>query len=594
LNTIKKLLKLISPHERKRAALLLGMTFLMALLDMVGIASIMPFLAILANPELLNSNRFLNTLYVNSKLSDPYHFIFLVGVLMFAILLFAQTFKAITTYAQLHFTLMREFSISKRLVEAYLRQPYEWFLERHSADLGKSVLSEVGNVIQGSAIPLLTLISQSAVTMCILIMLLIVDPILSLIIALVLGSAYGIIFQLATRFLRRIGDKRVEVNQLRFRSVSEAFGAFKEIKVRGREQHYVERFAAHAHTYAKYHSFGSAVSQLPRFALELLAFGGILLVVLRLIADKGNLPEAIPIIALFAFSGYRLMPALQSIYASLTQLRFSGSALDALYEEFTEFKSTGALTNDKPLALHYRIALEGVSYRYPNKEHPALQSISLEVPRKSIVGLVGATGSGKSTLVDIILGLLTPQTGVIKVDGIPIEENNRRAWRNSIGYVPQQIYLTDDTIMANIGFGLDTKDINQCAVERAAKIACIDDFVKNDLPDGYETRVGDRGIRLSGGQRQRIGIARALYFNPSILILDEATSSLDNLTEQEVMRALHDLNEDITIIMIAHRLTTVKNCDLIFFLENGELKSQGSYETLSKINEKFRAMTQIS
>jgi ABC-type multidrug transport system fused ATPase/permease subunit len=316
--------------------------------------------------------------------------------------------------------------------------------------------------------------------------------------------------------------------------------------------------------------------------------------VLRLIAYKGNLPEAIPIIALFAFSGYRLMPALQSIYASLTQLRFSGSALDALYEEFTGFKSTGALTNDKPLALHYRIALEGVSYRYPNKEHPALQSISLEVPRKSIVGLVGATGSGKSTLVDIILGLLTPQTGVIKVDGIPIEENNRRAWRNSIGYVPQQIYLTDDTIMANIGFGLDTKDINQCAVERAAKIACIDDFVKNDLPDGYETRVGDRGIRLSGGQRQRIGIARALYFNPSILILDEATSALDNLTEQDVMRALHDLNEDITIIMIAHRLTTVKNCDLIFFLENGELKSQGSYETLSKINEKFRAMTQIS
>ena len=304
--------------------------------------------------------------------------------------------------------------------------------------------------------------------------------------------------------------------------------------------------------------------------------------------QSGNFIKVAPILALYAFAGYRLMPALQHIYNSVIQINFTAPALDSVYKDLKSLQSYKTVNSQETLKLTTDINLKNISYDYPNTTSTALKNINLRIEANSTVGLVGATGSGKTTAVDIILGLLEAQKGVLEVDGKVINKNNRRAWQRSIGYVPQQIFLSDNTVEANIAFGVNPKDVDLNAIEHASRIANLHEFVTNDLSLQYQTLIGENGIRLSGGQRQRIGIARALYHKPQILILDEATSALDNLTEQAVMEAVHKLRKNITIIIIAHRLSTVKNCDNILLLEKGELKDQGTFEKLIKtIREDF-------
>jgi ABC-type multidrug transport system fused ATPase/permease subunit len=362
------------------------------------------------------------------------------------------------------------------------------------------------------------------------------------------------------------------------------------VKVGGLEQAYSQRFAKPAEIYAKGEATARVIGQMPRYALEAIAFGGMLLIMLYLMTKGGSLAAALPIIALYAFAGYRLMPALQQIYQAFTQLRFAGPALDSVHADLISLQPANPNPSRDAMPLKLAITLNGVHYRYPNAQRSALTNLSLTIPAKSTVGLVGVTGSGKTTTVDLILGLLEAQEGTLTVDGKAITEQNKCAWQRAIGYVPQQIYLADDTVAANIAFGLDAKDIDQEALERVARIANLHEFVVNELPQRYQTTVGERGVRLSGGQRQRIGVARALYHNPQVLILDEATSALDNITEQAVMDAVHNLGHEITIILIAHRLSTVKACDTIFLLEKGELKAQGTFDALRDGNERFRAM----
>ena len=572
----------------------MGMTMVMAFLDMLGVASILPFMAVLATPELVQTNIALNIAFTISHeigIRTTEQFLFALGVMVFLLLVASMAFKALTTYAQTRFALMREYSIGKRLVEGYLHQPYSWFLNRHSAELGKTILSEVSTVISNGMLPLITLMAQSMVTVALLILLIIVDPLLALSVGLVLGLAYTSIFAVVSGWLKRLGQARIKANQERFTAVSEAFGAAKEVKVGGLEQAYIERFAKPAEIFAKGQANASVIAQLPRFALEATAFGGMLLVILYLMVKSGSFAAALPIIALYAFAGYRLMPALQQIYGAFTQLRFAGPALDALYKDLISLQASNAQHgHSSPLVLTEAIQLNQVSYRYPNTPQYALKSVDLSISAHSKVGFVGATGSGKTTSVDVILGLLEPQKGALKIDGQPITAVNRRQWQRAIGYVPQHIYLADDSVAANIAFGVNAEDIDQQAVERAAKIANLHEFVSNDLSQGYTTKVGERGVRLSGGQRQRIGIARALYHDPQILILDEATSALDNLTEQAVMEAVNNLGHNITIILIAHRLSTVRQCDQIYLLEQGEVKAQGTFEELTQASEQFRAM----
>ena len=583
MQTIKKLLFLLTPHERKRAGLLLLMILIMAILDMIGVASILPFMAVLTNPSLIETNLILNNIFqFFSKLGveNNQQFLFALGILVFLILIFSLTFKALTTYFQIRFIQMREYTVGKSFVEGYLHQPYSWFLNHHSAELGKNILSEVGGVIGGGMRNLLDLLSKGLVAITLIILLIITDPKLALIISLSLGLFYGVIFFSIRSYLGRIGKIRLKNNELRFLAVSEAFGAIKEVKISGLEQTYIKQFSKSAEAYARTQASSTILSQLPRFFLEAIAFGGIMLIILYKMTTTGSFNNALPVVSLYVFAGYRLMPALQQIYRSFTQLTFAGTAIDKLYDDKKNLKPFNVNQNQKLLHFNRSISLKNIHYNYPNASRTALKDINLSIPAKATVGLIGATGSGKTTMVDIILGLLEAQKGTLEVDGKIITQQNSRSWQQSIGYVPQHIYLSDDTIVGNIALGVDPSKIDQVAIEKVCKIANLYDFIMDELPKKYLTTVGERGVRLSGGQRQRIGIARALYHSPKVLILDEATSALDNQTEKVVMDAINNLSKDITVILIAHRLNTVKNCDIIFKLENGQLINQGTFEEI--------------
>jgi ABC-type multidrug transport system fused ATPase/permease subunit len=581
----KKILFFLSPLELKKAGLLMVMILIMAIIDMMGVASILPFVAVLTNPSLIETNLILNTIFQSSSvigIKTTEEFILFLGILVFFILIFSLIFKATTIYVQVRFIQMREYSIGKRLLETYLNQPYSWFLNRNSADLGKSILSEVGLIAISGLAPMFNFITQIIVVISLIILLLLVDIKLTLIIILIVGGAYLLIFNLSRRFLNDIGKERLISNEQRFKAISEAFGASKEMKVGALEKVFSNRFSIPSLTYAKHQGTAQIINSLPRFFIEGVAFGGMLILILYLVATVGTFMNAIPIIAVYAFAGYRLIPSIQQIYSAAATLKFVGPSIETIHEDLKDLKLS-VLDQDRDIMpLNKTITLNNINYNYPNSSRTTLRNIRLTIPAKKTVGFIGQTGCGKTTTVDIILGLLEPQKGTLEIDGTIITKDNVRSWQSSIGYVPQHIYLSDDTIAANIAFGLDSKDIDHQLVERSSKIADLHQFVINDLPNQYQTVIGERGVRLSGGQRQRIGIARALYRNPKVLILDEATSALDTQTEKAVMDAVNNLSNDITIILIAHRLNTVKNCDIIFKFDKGKLINQGTFEKVIK------------
>lgn len=595
MNAAMNLFALLGSKERVRAGFLLLMILIMALLDVIGVASIMPFMAVVTNPSLVETNPLLGFLYRNLGAPSRQYFLLILGVLMFLLLIFSLAFKALTTYCQLKFNLTCEYTIGRRLVEGYLHQPYSWFLTRNSTDLGRNILSEVSVVIEKAMIPLTIFIAQGAVAFALLLLLLVVDPLLALSVSVVLTGAYSLIFKFMSGKLHRLGRDSLAANSKRFTTVSEAFSAAKEVKIGGLESKYIGRFSCAAESYAKYQSAALAIVSLPRFALEAVAFGGMMLIVLYLMLQGVSFADALPVISLYAFAGYRLVPAFQQIYSALSQLRITGAAINALHADMSSLGVVPATNSSStPIILNDAIELNNIHYSYPNADRKSLNGISMSIPAHKVIGLVGSTGCGKTTTVDLVLGLLESQQGALSVDGQVINSINLREWQKAIGYVPQQIYLSDDTVASNIAFGIDECDINLDAVIRAAKIANLHDFVVNDLPNGYQTSVGERGVRLSGGQRQRIGIARALYHNPQVLILDEATSALDNLTELAVMEAINKLRHDITIILIAHRLSTVRECDQIYLLEKGKVIAQGNYDQLMSSNKVFQEMAKAS
>ena len=584
----------MSPRERRDACFLVVLILVMAVLDVIGVASVMPFMAVLANPDAVETNKYLSAAYARFSFANKEQFLFFLGLMVFVALVASIVFKALTTWALLRYTHMREYSLGIRLVAGYLRQPYEWFLSRHSADLSKSVLSEVQEVVNGALIPLMQLLAQGAVVIALLMLLILADPLLALYIGVGLGVGYGGLYMLLRRRLTRLGKEREEANRSRFEILSEAFGGIKELKLAGLEEVLIRRYTQPAKQCAKSITAAQLAKQLPRYALEIIAFGGMLLVVLYLMRTRGSFEGALPLIALYAFGSYRLMPALQQVYAHMATLRFAEPALNNLYADLVQIAPAQSGESIlAPLSVEKSIALREVTYAYPNSQVAAVHNLSLEIPARATVGLVGSTGSGKTTTVDIILGLLLPYSGRLEIDGVPIGPDNLRAWQRNLGYVPQHIYLAADTVAGNIAFGVPREEIDLSAVERAARIANLHDFVVNDMPQGYNTQVGERGVCLSGGQRQRVGIARALYHKPQVLVLDEATSALDNLTEQSVMDAVHNLSHEVTIIIIAHRLSTVRECDCIYILEKGGLVGEGTYDELVRDNPQFRRMTQV-
>ena len=594
LTIYRRLLDLLDGKERRRFWLLLGMIFTMALFELAGVASIMPFLAVLSNPEIVETNALINYVYEGLGFTSTSQFLPFLGLAIFATILTGQLFKTATMYAVHRFCKLWEYGISSRLLAAYLHQPYSWFLARHSGELGKTVLSEVERVTAELQLPALRLLAYAVIVIMLVLFLLVAEPAAAIGGTVIVVGGYLTVFVFTRRYLDRIGDDRMRANGERFIIAQEALGGIKDVKVLGLEENFINRFRQPARRFAMHQAAANIVAEVPRYLLEAIVFGAMMaFLIILLFTTDGQIEQILPTIGVFALAGARIFAAMQQIYRSATNIRFTRPALEALAADFEARTATAAPTvqsRTEVLRLNDRLELVDLEYRYPGAERSALVGLDLVIQANTTVGLVGASGAGKTTLVDVLLGLLMPQRGEIVVDGRQIDSANLRAWQRNLGYVPQHIFLTDDTIAANIAFGVERDKIDMAAVERAARTAELHDFVITELPLGYDTSVGERGVRLSGGQRQRIGIARGLYHNPDVLILDEATSALDNLTERAVMDAVHNLGHAKTIIMIAHRLTTVRHCDTIFMLEHGRCTAAADYDTLLKQHEGFRKL----
>ena len=561
---------------------------------MVGVASIVPFMAVISTPELIHENSYLSIVFHLFNINDENEFIVLLGVAIIVLLLLSNSSQAFITWKITHFTQKLLHRLQVRLLEQYLAQPYDFYLNRNTSELGKNILNEVSAVISGVVNQALLGLSKIFIVIFIFGLLLYIDPIVAITTTIVLFGSYFIIFRLVKNKLTRIGIKKTTAVFQTFKATNEAMSGIKEIKLRNSEKEFINRFIPPSKELAYCSAEASVIATVPRYLLEVIAFGGIIAITISIISTStGSSNTVIPMISLYAMAGYRLMPALQLIYGAASNIKYNMPAFNILVNDFN--KSTVKISKEleqESIELNDKLEVRGISFTYKNSEYPVIKNLTLAIKHNTTVGLIGVTGAGKTTLIDIILGLLTPETGSIIVDGKEINQSNISAWQKNIGYVPQSIYLTDDTVERNIAFAVAEEEIDRELVSNAAEMANLDKFILT-LPDQYETLVGERGVRLSGGQRQRIGIARALYHNPKALVFDEATSSLDGITENIIMDAIHNLSHKKTIIMIAHRLSTVKECDVIHMMKDGEIVDSGTYQQLIAENEDFQSMAKL-
>lgn len=602
-NSIRQVLAMFSPAERLRFLGVLAAMLLMGILQMVGVGVVLPFVSLLSNADHVHSNAFLQWLYNALGFTSVNSFLILIGSTLLVVLVASNAVIALTLWLMLHFTWGVQKRISVRLLRGYLYQPYEAFLNRNSAETAQNIIIESRQFANGVLMPMLRSLAFGITAAMIIAFLFWLEPLLALIVVLVFGGSYLLVYLTIRRVLLRIGRRRINANTERFKSVAEAFGSVKEVKVLNREEWFLERYEPAAEAFANAQAKSNALSDVPRYVIQGLAFAIVMAAMLYILSSGIKLQSALPLASAFVVAGYRLLPALQHVYKGFAKWRFNQSVLDKLTRDLASNESTQMRTGHPPensvgerdkLAFNHAVELRDLTYHYPTADAPSLDGISLTISRNSFVAFTGSTGAGKTTLADIILGVLTPSSGEIRIDGVALNADNRAQWQANLGYVPQDIYLTDSTITSNIAYGLPHKAIDQAAVERAARIANIHDFIMEKLPGGYNTIVGERGVRLSGGQRQRIGIARALYHDPSVIVLDEATSALDNETERRIVSELDAMRGGRTLIVIAHRLTTVQKCHEVFMLHDGKVAARGSYDDLIEQSAEFSQLAQVN
>ncbi|HWP20813.1 MAG TPA: ABC transporter ATP-binding protein [Burkholderiaceae bacterium] len=564
--TLKKVWSLFTPGERHKAVGVLVLIILMAVAETASVLSLAPFLSVLARPGITQEHPWLSAAYQTLGFQDYRSFVAVLGIGTLLIVVASSAFKTLTFHVVGRIVHMQRHSLSVRLLSAYLRQPYEFFLQRNPSELAKNVLSEVDQLIFDLLQPLSQLIAQGLIVAAMTLLIVIYDPWMALCIVLTVGLLYGAIYLLVRKRLAFVGNERQDANTARYQACSEALGGIKDVKATHSEDVWLTRFARASREFSRHCATGETLSHSPLYIVEAVGYSGLIVIALVLLWRSGDIAHVLPALGLYGFAAYRLLPAAQIMYRGFARLRFSAAALDSIQADL-HLPAKARLLSQNALVPQREIRLQGIRYSYPNAPHrPALDGADLVIPANTSLGIAGKSGAGKSTLMDVLLGLLIPQAGTFTVDGVPITAENVADWQRSIGYVPQHIYLTDASVAENIAFGIPKDQIDMSAVERAARAAQIHDFIVQDLPHGYDTRVGDRGVRLSGGQRQRVGIARALYRDPPVLLMDEATSALDGATETAVNKAIQQLSGQKTIVVIAHRGGSLKSCSGIAVL----------------------------
>jgi ABC-type multidrug transport system fused ATPase/permease subunit len=560
------------PERREAIGLLLLMFFGM-ILETLSVGLVVPALAFMARSDLATQFPALaNWLSRFGALSQEQ---LVVGglVALVVIYILKGAFLAFLAWKNLRFVFGMQAQMSLRVFTAYLRQPYTFHMQRNSAELIRNALGEVYVLMHYGLYEALRFIAETLVIVGILSLLLYIEPFgaaLSMSTLVLIGGGF---YLLTRKRMLRWGELRQSYERMRLQYMQEGLAGVKELLLLGREDEFIRRYREQALGYARISTRQNTLQELPRLMLEILAVGALAVLVIVLLSQGRSLPSLLPTIGLFAAAAFRVMPSSNRIMNSIQIMRHAKPAVESLAAEMSALVSANASRDAVPLSYERDLSVQEVSFTYPGTDSPALRGVTLSISAGQSIGFVGGSGSGKSTLVDVILGLLAPQVGAIRVDGVDIHEN-LRSWQDRIGYVPQQIFLTDDTLRRNIAFGIPDAQIDEGAIQRALRAAQLDAFVSG-LPAGIETMVGERGVRLSGGQLQRIGIARALYHDPTVLVLDEATSALDTATERDVMSAVRALHGKKTVIIVAHRLTTVAECDYLYRLEGGEIVQMG-------------------
>lgn len=592
--SLGRILRVLPRSERLALAGFFAVMLVAAIFETAGVATVLPFMAVVMDPTFVERSPTLAAMLHALGVRSQQGSLVAIGVIVVAVLLIGNAAAAGGQWVQQRFMARLQRRLSCELFAGYLAQPYAFHVQHDAASLTKVLFADISIVLNNAVAPLVGAATRAMVVVGLVTLVLMRDPVIAVGSLLVLGGAYFLVYWLVRGPQARMGEVISSTAIHRQRLGIEGFGGIKELVVLGRERDTVQRFDDATVHFTRAQTSNSLASMLPRYLLETVAFGGIVIATLALMLRGHGSQAAIPTLALYAFVGYRLMPALQQIFSAAVTVRFAGASLDSLSHDLDmvrQHRAASPPTASTPGVLDAQrdLRLDGVHFTYPGATQPVLCGISLVIRRNESIGLVGRTGAGKTTLADLLLGLFEPTAGTISIGGVPLGPETVRAWRERVGYVPQFVFLANATVAQNIAFGLPDDQIDHTAVERATRMAQANEFVA-DLPQGLGTLVGERGVKLSGGQRQRLGIARALYHNPDVLVFDEATSALDGMTEEAVMQAIRSLSSERTIILIAHRLRTVEACNRIVMLEDGRVVADGSYGDLMEDSSEFRSL----
>lgn len=582
-------------RDAAKAAFLLSLMFTMAAAEAFGVGLIMPFVALIQRPEAINEPGALRDVVQLAGIDNQEGAIYLFGLTLVFAFTAKNVFISFAQFWQSRYTYAKQAEMSRRLLELYLKQPYTFHLNRNPSDLVVNIVHEVAVVFHHVVASQLLLLVETLSVVVVTAVLVVIEPVAVPLVGGVLAIfAYGV-----NRLIHRKTD--VVAHEFRHdqllmhRAATQALAAVKEARIAGCEQNLIEHFRGIADRHGAALGSHRAMLTLPRTALETLGVVGLVLVTFLIYTRGGDTEFLLPVLGVMAVAAVRLMPAVARIVAALSLIRHYAPSIDAVFADFRDLESAPAATSlarVEPCSFERELRAIDVEFKYPNSDEAALKCLSIVIERGTSVAFVGPSGGGKTTLVDVLVGIHTPDSGRVEVDGTWLRGDDVRAWQRLIGYIPQQIFLCDDSIRRNVAFGIEDSDIDDERMWRALEIAQIDSFVRS-LPERLDTEVGDRGVRLSGGQRQRLGIARAMYLEPRVLVMDEATSALDGITERDVIVTIERLRSDRTLLVIAHRLSTVRRCDRLVFVDGGKIIDEGSWDDLISRNATFREMVRL-
>jgi HlyD family secretion protein len=599
-NLFAELWGILTPKQRLDILTMQIVSIAMAFSTITGIAAIAPFFAVLGEPQLIDHNSLLHWAYLHGGFSDRRAFVVALGFVFIAVMLTANLTNVLGSLAMSRLALRIGNELQSTLFGEYLSRPYCFHTRANGTLLSNNILHETARLTNGILRNTFVLVTNLVTASFITVSILLLKPVIALAMIAGLGGGYALIYYLLRKRLLHLGQTQSRSAIEQAQILHESFGAIKEIIVLQAQNFFRSRFerASKAFSHAAAHS--QVVAQNPRHLMECVAAVGLVGLALVLSGREDGVGSSLGQLTFLAFAAYRLLPILQQVFATSVSIRADRVGLASIAPDLRRARAANHTNSPANLRAdgawqarpQQEIRLEEVSFRYAPDRPWALERVSLRIPARAAVGIVGANGSGKTTLVDVIVGLLVPSEGRVAVDGSSLDEANRAAWQSRIAYVPQNMFLLDSSIAQNIALGIPAAEIDRRRLLEAAGLAQLDEFVKK-LPAGYDQRVGERGIQLSGGQRQRIGIARALYREATVLVLDEATNALDGLTEQELVGTLGHLRGRYTTILIAHRMSTVRSCDIIFELENGKIIGSGSYDALLKSSAVFRRMAGV-